>query len=445
MHGRLIISALTALALTAGSAVAEAQTEEKGRDGYKGLTFKLSDSEFIRFITWHQVWLRFTELNPGSQVNGVNKDGLFDIALRRSRFLAFAELNEFQIMTHFGINNQTFNNARKPQLFMHDAWVQYHVIKSILSIGFGLHYWHGISRLTNQSTLNLATLDGPITNWPTIERTDQFARFLGIWAKGKLGGFEYRVALNKPFQSDRTPGIDIADYNGQANTLSYAGYFEYQFFDTESNTLPYKVGTYIGGKKVFNIGAGFYFHPDAMASLEPGTGDRRTHDQLLFGIDAYLDMPLGDKDASGAISAYLVFYQYDFGPNHIRSIGISNVATGGSSFNGPGNAYPSIGTGQHVYGQAAYLLPPNLFGGWEFMPYVALQVSNFDALDDPMVLFEGGLNWFLQGHHAKVTFAFRNRPVFVGSIGSSESPGLEGGVTADTRANEAIVQMMVFL
>ena len=436
------LSAVVALAITIGAHTATAEDAVDERDPYKGLTLKLGKKEFIRFITWHQVWLRFTELNPGSTINGVDQDNIFDIGLRRSRFLALAQLNEFQIVTHFGINNQTFNNAKKPQLFMHDVWAQYALAKNYLSVGFGLHYWHGISRMTNASTLNFMALDAPITNWPTIERSDQFARFLGIWAKGQIGGLDYRVSINKPFTASDDPLVDRAGYNGTNNTLSFAGYFEYQFLDRESNTLPYKVGTYIGGKKVFNLGVGFYYHPESMQSLDPGnTENLRLHDQVLIGVDAYADMPLGERDSSGALSAYLVFYNYDFGPNHLRSIGIMNLAGGGTSVNGRGNAYPSIGTGQHVYFQGGYLLPPNWFGGWEFMPYVAFQYSNMELLDDPMILFEGGFNWFLQGHHAKMTFAFRSRPVFESD--SIVSP--DANITADSRASEAIVQMMIFL
>ena len=434
----LLLASLCGLALSVASPLtASAEEKEKKRDKYKGLTLKLSDSGFIRFITWHQVWVRFTEMNPGSLVNGTEQDNYFDIGLRRSRFLAFAEINDFQILTHFGINNQTFNNQRKPQLFMHDVWTQYSLWDNIISVGFGLHYWHGISRMTNASTLNFMALDAPITNWPTIERTDQFARFLGIWLKGQIGGFDYRVSMNKPFRADRPLGA-AADYDGSSNTLSFAGYFEYQFMDRESNKLPYKVGTYIGRKSVFNLGAGFYIHPESMQSLDATEG-RLTHDQVLLGIDLYADMPIGDRDESGAFSAYLVFYNYDFGPNHLRSIGIMNVATAGEnvSVNGPGNAYPSIGTGQHVYFQGGYLIPPNVMGGWEFMPYVAFQFSNMEALEDPMILFEGGLNWFLEGHHAKVTMAFRNRPIF--QAVETSAP------VADSRASEFIVQTMIFL
>ena len=349
MLGRgLLIAGACALALGSFTPNAWAQDDESvERPKYAPLKLDLGKGRFLRFITWHQIWTRFTELNPGSTVNGTEQDDYFDIGLRRSRFLAFAQLNEFQILTHFGINNQTFNNQRKPQLFMHDVWTQYSLFKNYVSVGFGLHYWHGISRFTNASTLNFMTLDAPITNWPTIERTDQFARFLGIWLKGQIDSLDYRVSFNKPFvpggglfvQGDGGTAPGVAAYNPNLNTVSIAGYFEWQFMDKESDTLPYKVGTYIGGKKVFNVGAGFYWHPDSMAS-QNDTFQRELHDQVLIGVDVYADMPIGDKESGGAFNAYLVYYNYDFGPNHIRNIGIMNIADGGSgtSLNGQGNA-----------------------------------------------------------------------------------------------------------
>ncbi|MEO1337411.1 MAG: porin, partial [Myxococcota bacterium] len=233
---------------------------------------------------------------------------------------------------------------------------------------------------------------------------------------------------------------EASNYDPSANTLSFAGYFEYQFLDKESNTLPYKVGTYAGKKSVFNVGLGFYLHPESMQSLG-SDGQRQVHDQVLLAADVYADLPLGDRETTGALSAYAVFYNYDFGPNHLRSFGIMNVASAASNVsnnvNGPGNAYPNIGTGQHVYLQAGYLMPPAIFGGWEFMPYMAVQYSILEALEDPMVLVEGGLNWFLQGHHAKITMAYRSRPIF--------NRNEAGDAVADGRAGEFIIQTMIFL
>ena len=93
-------------------------------------------------------------------------------------------------------------------LFLHDAWAEFAVEPGKLHIGSGLHYWNGISRLTNQSTLNMMTLDNPggqggvsvsdarLFPWSNITTSDQFARHLGIYAKGSLGKFGYRISAN---------------------------------------------------------------------------------------------------------------------------------------------------------------------------------------------------------------------------------------------------------
>jgi hypothetical protein len=50
--------------------------------------------------------------------------------------------------------------------FLHDVWAQYSLGKNN-AVGGGLHYWNGISRLNNQSTLNLMTLDNKRQAWAT--------------------------------------------------------------------------------------------------------------------------------------------------------------------------------------------------------------------------------------------------------------------------------------
>lgn len=429
---------LAALMATVASPAAAEEAEEKGFWEYKPAMLKLSadGKQFLRFLTWHQVWTRYTDLNPGTTIQGEEQDSFLDIGLRRSRFLVFGDVAPGStIVMHFGINNQTFNNQRKPQLFIHDAWVDYEVVPQHLNVGFGLHYWHGISRMSNASTLSMLALDGPILNWPTIERSDQFARFMGMFLKGHLGKLHYRVAVNKPFSTDRDFSNlppDVADYNPTSSGENFAGYFEYQFFDQEGEKLPYKVGTYLGKKKMFNIGAGFHYQPDGMMS-NTADGGTEEHDILALGVDAFLDMPLS---GGGAFTGYGVYYHYDFGPNHLRNIGIMNVGAGGTSFNGAGNAYPSIGSGDHVYAQAGYLLPVTFNDGIQVQPYLATQYSIFEALDDPSMVFEGGINWYLRDHFSKLTLHYRSRPIFEVKD--------NGEVKADSRGSEVILQTQVW-
>ncbi len=136
------------------SLAAKAQYSPYSPDYEGGLKITLNDegTKYLRFLTWHQTWATFS----GVQV---------DFRLRRSRFLAFAKINErFLILTHFGVNNlrtkEMTTAAPLPSasgngcFFMHDTWADITVFKGLLNVGGGLHYWNGISRLNNQSTLN---------------------------------------------------------------------------------------------------------------------------------------------------------------------------------------------------------------------------------------------------------------------------------------------------
>ncbi|MEN0068246.1 MAG: hypothetical protein AAGA48_39360 [Myxococcota bacterium] len=92
-------------------------------------------------ILWSQFWARLQEHNPGTTINGEPTDLSANIGIRRARVLLWGRPNKrMLIMTHLGINNQTFNNARKPQAFIHDAWIEGTIVEKHLDIGVGLHY-----------------------------------------------------------------------------------------------------------------------------------------------------------------------------------------------------------------------------------------------------------------------------------------------------------------
>lgn len=412
---------------------------------YKPLTLKLNDSgsKYVRFIMWHQFWATATQNNPdtkdvqGNLVDGSDgstKAWSTDLALRRSRFLAYAQISpRCLILTHWGINNQSFingatapsgpnpttapgNQGKKPQIFIHDAWTEYQLVKDKLYVGAGLHYFNGVSRLSSQSTLNFMTMDAPIFNWQNIELTDQFARQFGFYAKGQLGRLDYRFALNKPFTSGSTAAAVLK--NGVAVNVvnenwATAGYVNWMFWDKESNKLPFFVGSHLGTKKVFNIGAGFYDHKGASLYKNAEGTDSLYQNQVAFGVDAFLDMPL-NKTKGTALHALLTYYNFNYGTNYIRNIGILNehpsLATA-NSWAGTGNAQPTIGTGSIIYLQAGYLLP-RLKNGTAFMPYVTVTHKDFDRLADQSTQYGIGLNYFVTGHNAKLTLEYATRPVY---------------------------------
>jgi len=411
--------------------------------------------KYVRFILWNQIWLRNTEMNPGTMVSDEATKNSWNIGNRRLRALAYAQITKrYMILMHFGINNQTFinggapgttgtggnGNGKKPQMFFHDAWNEYAVIlpgeagKFSLSIGAGLHYYMGLSRMTMASTLNFLTVDSPIFTWPLIDNSDQFARQMGMFAKGKYGKFEYRFSLNKPFATNLAP-VDVTnpaarvavDNNGNPE-FSKAGYVEYQFLDSESNLLPFKVGSYLGTKKVFNLGAGFYHQKDGTRTSVNSQIEK--HDIALYAIDAFADLPLGNAKNKMALSAYAGFYNYNFGPNYLRNLGIMNVGSndpnfiGDKAIAGPGNLQPMIGSGNIYYLQAGLLLPSNADKPKiRIQPFAAYTNKNFKALENSSSQFDVGANWFIDGHHAKLTTQYSTRPTYTSASAEPKSKG----------------------
>lgn len=451
--------------LLLASSIVQAQSVDHS---YKPMMLKLDEkgSKFIRIITWHQMWASSTQNNPGTlNINGATQKNSIDFGIRRSRVLIQAQVSpRFMIVSHFGINNQSFSNGggagslgtgasatgqggKRPQLYIHDAWTEYAIVPGKLHMGTGLHYWNGVSRMASASTLNFMTIDAPIHNWFNIEATDQFARQLGIYAKGQLDKFDYRIAINKPFafgvQNNSAIVSPIAS-NVFTESWAGAGYFNYQIFDKESNVLPFFVGTYLGTKKVLNIGAGFYYHPKATASRPVITDSVVTHDQSNFGADVYLDMPL--KHTKGmALNVYSSFTMHDFGPKYLRNIGILNqhastqtvAQNAETSWAGGGNLQPTIGTGTIWYTQAGLLLP-KLSNGTAFMPYATFTYKNFERIGKASGQFDLGVNYFVNGHNAKVSLQYSNRPVYKTVTGST-TPARNGS------AGEWILQTQVFL
>lgn len=396
-------------------------------------------SRYIRFVAWLQVWLRAMQMNPGTTILDEPSDWYGDVALRRARFMMYGRVvPRVTLMMHFGIDNQSFVNARKPQLFFHDLWVEIEAHERFISVGAGLIYWNGISRMTNASTVGLLAVDAPIINWPTLDETDQFGRQLGLYARGQVEHLDYRVAVTRPFSTDveLVPG-GPANFNNSANSFAYQGYFQYMFRDIESNVVPYTVGTYLGTARVFNLGAGFHVQPKGVATLSPD-GELEPLTLLALGADLFLDRPVAGRRYMGAVTFYGVYYYLDFGPDYLRNIGLINPgdASSGTSLNGPGNAYPVIGTGHSFYSQLGWLLPVTA-RILKFQPFVATQLSAFEALADPMAFFAAGANVFLHEHNAKISLQYQNRPIFEMDAGAKSH-------VAD-RASELILQLQLFI
>lgn len=382
----------------------ESQEAEAGPDGpekpkvnhsYKPLVLELSEDggKYLRFILWHQHWVQTNNLANGGAGLQLNH------SIRRSRVMAYAQVSpRFLILTHFGLNNLTPNNITSlgndgdgAQFFLHEAWAEYKLTNNdALYIGGGLHYWRGLTRFGSHGTSTYMTLDQPrpFVQWHSLAVTDQFNRHLGIYAKGQFKGFDYRVAVNNPGRNglqehygDKDTGLSYSgfehpDKNGNptGNTI-LEGYFRYNFWDQESTVIPNTMGTYLGSKKVLAIGSGFFAHPDGMYNTSNGAHE----DVFHYAVDAYLDMPLSQDDC---LNAYASVMKFDYGKDFVSRW---------------------AGTGMAFYGQVGYKLPRS-----GFMPYMALQSASYDGLNEDIQAVDFGLNYFINGHHAKLTLEFHS-------------------------------------
>jgi hypothetical protein len=321
------------------------------------------------------------------------------------------------------LNNLNSLSARKQGLFLHDAAAEIKVYKQFIDIGFGLNGWNGTSRFSSSAISSILCMDLPVIHETTNDVTDQFGRKFGIYAKGKIFQFDYRFSVSKPFpvQSSinkvdemKAGEIHQAYFSKRPQQMNSAGYLFYQFFDKESNHLPYMTGSYLGAKKILNLGTGFQFQKDAMWYRNELL-DTISAPLQQFGIDLFYDSYLS-KTKGNAISAYAAFLNYYFGPNYIRNVGVMNVANGvneWASFNGTGNSVPLIGTGSVVYAQVGYKFKNNLLKSWgTIQPYASASYSKYQKMSSPVQIYSVGINWLMLNNQSKLSIDYQSRPVF---------------------------------
>jgi len=408
-----------------------------------------SGSRYFQITFLNQVWVRGNENNPGTLVEGVAENQSFDIGLRRTRMQMMGQITDRAfIYFQFGQNNfnAQYNSAsnRKIAPFFHDALGEYRLSSANqLKIGGGLSIISGLSRFSQPSIGTITTLDVPVFAQTTVDQTDQFSRKLSIYARGQVGHFDYRLILSDPFpimSNGQTPPAlaTVANFAQKGHSLQQQGYLIYQFFDHENHTTPYMTGSYLGSKKIVNIAVGGIYQANAMWA-KGIQGDTTYQDMKHFAIESFVDMPINAAKHT-AISAYLGYFNTNYGQNYLRYNGIMNPANGTNltaansiAGQGPtyGNAYPMFGTGHVVYTQIAYL------NASRFMPYAAATLAKYDRLGNSTTsTYNFGLNYYLQGNKAKLSLDLQNRPSYEVK---------QGEIVSGNRLNSLTLQFQLFI
>ncbi|MFD2744139.1 MULTISPECIES: hypothetical protein [Sphingobacterium] len=392
-------------------------------------------SQYIRFMFWNQVWVRHNENNPGTIVNNKPERFSTDVILRRTRGLAMFNLSpRYRMLIHAGMNNQSFNSGglntgtgpngagRRPQFYVHDAYNEYSLVPEknnngelnefTLVLGAGLHAWNGVSRLYSSTTVASLTLDA-MPAPAIIDQTDQFGRQLGVFTHGRWNDIAFRFAINKPFAADLVaevggPAVD----NNRDGNFSYSGYVTYNFLERERQEYSAFVQNYLGSKKIFNIGAGFYNAANA-TQTQPTVGNFENHSISIVGVDAFLDLPIGRRGA--AITSYVSYTNSKLGPNYLRNLGLINPGLEDPSFTGQrelgfGNSQIFAGTGDFWYLQAGYLFPN--FLPIRLQPFASIYSRNFEAVNERGNSYQAGMNFLIDNHRTKIVFQYENRPMF---------------------------------
>lgn len=422
-----------------------AYSQEQGSFGNKPLKWYLNadSTHWLKFHTYIQLWARATQNNPGTVVLEDPEDHTLDLSIRRFRFALQGQLRpKLFVYTQLGINNLNYISPRGTSVDLLDAYAEYQ-LDPTFEFGGGKTAWTGLSRYSAPNTSMLLTYDLSFLPLPTNNETNDLIRKLSIYVKGKLSQLDYRLVLSKPFAArnssnfDPVPKEGLAQFTDQANSRLYSGYIKWEFWEKESNRIPFSDGSYLGKRTILNVGLGLEYQPKALWSLSQG--DTLYHNMVLWAADMFLDMPL-NQQKNTAITFYTGYFNYDFGPNFLRSFGADNPAREVipelASFNGPGNAFPTVGSGQSLLAQFGFLLPRMGMNGrlGQLQPYTALQYSDFDRLDEPVIVVDLGINWFLQEHFSKLSLNLQSRPIFYESSDK---------ITTDDRRWMMILQYLI--
>ncbi|MGL1889447.1 MAG: hypothetical protein OCD76_23230 [Reichenbachiella sp.] len=365
----------------------------------------------IKFFASAQMWLRHTDLNPGSTIQGTSKNYVTDISIRRFRMGAAGYVTDnLYVKFQLGLNNLN-PLASSSDLRILDIEAFYTVNK-YFTVGGGKTGYVGLSRYAGPASGATLGFDLPFFAMTTVGITDDILRRPSLAIKGDLGKLNYLVVAAKQLKNTRYAALS-EDATFQPMTFQepqFSAYLKYQFFDKDKNTSAFLAGTYLGTRKILNVGVGFEYQKNALKGLQ-GT-DTVGYDIMHFAADVFLDMPL-DASNKKSVTFYGGYFNYNFGDNYIRNVGVNGTADGvvNGSFNGAGNAFPANGTGEIYYTQGGFRQVINE-KGHAIMPYASMQLAVFDKLDDSMIMYDLGFSYLFNGHKNKLTLGVQNRPIF---------------------------------
>jgi hypothetical protein len=376
--------------------------------------FNREQTHYIKFSGYAQLWARYTEHNPGSKINESLVKRNADLSIRRLRAkMTLKPFDDFVFYVQGGTTNFNELSEGETSFTLLDVYGEYQPSKYI-NVGAGRTNWKGLTRF---SAGPYATLlyDVPLMSIANVNVTDKTLRNFSVYAKGQIGKLDYKAVISKPSLTSSSPLAQQATINNLAPNPNLSAYVKYEFFEMEQNATSTSAGSYLGRKKVLALGIGAEFQKNTTWYLNGQ--DTLLSNMRIFTADLFYDTPL-NKEKGTSFNFYAAAFRHDYGPNYIRQFGVNNVANGvdasTGSFNGAGNSYPLVGTGNSFVFQSGFTLPyfNRRKKTTRLMPAAGIQYSNFDKLDAPMITYDLGLSLLLNGHDSKFVFNAQSRPIY---------------------------------
>jgi len=343
-----------------------------------GPTINFGDESSLTINYAAQLYLQNRDTGSGPE----GDDDTTDIFFRRNRLMFVGKISEKQ---GFYLAIQQQGDKRIFETFVADAPVkEFDVLDAYynadLAPAFRIRAGLAKDQLVrenNEGCFDPLSLDRSLFVYTPLTR---LSRDYGVILWGNLANskVQYRVAAMK--------GNDTGD--DPKSSLRYTGRVHLTLLDPEDG-LTYS-GTYLGQKKVFTVGAGYQFEPDAVfGNVAAKTMEG---DYTAFTYDIFFEYPTsaGTFTASGAYLDVDFDDAYKGGDPDPRSIDLTGQKNG-------------------WYGKAGYLLPKKVgpgnlqvFGRYEEWEFATLN----DVFDQEMKWYSAGLNYFLKGQNLRLTVEF---------------------------------------
>lgn len=369
------------------------------------------DGKSIKYYGHFQIWTRYTALNPGSQMNGSTESNFWDVSIRRYRLGVRGSVNEkLRYSIQLGNNNLNYQSKDiAPKLL--DAYLDYDISKNI-TLALGKHPWTGLSRYAAPSTFSALSTDINYSATPFLNSQDDFFRKLGASLHGQFGKIDYRVVVAKPFIAPTATLGSRAQFYNDPQAVHTSGYVKYQFRDKEAQINAFSPWTYHGKKQIFNIGAGYLFQSASTAALS-SSGDTILYNAVSYAADIFYEKT---RSSGNTWTLYGSLIHHNLGKDFIKNIGANDPTNGSGTvaFNGKGNAFPTTGTGNILFGYVAFHRPVTTANGSKIglQPYLMVEYGMFDALDEPMTWYDCGVSYLIDSHNNKITLGYQNRPIY---------------------------------